>query len=99
MGVSTGSHINDIESHYPLKVQSKCLGAIHMSWDDPQARFVVVVNHEEQYSIWPDHRDLPAGWRDVGFRGVREECLAHVEQVWTDMRPLSLRRALEADPA
>ena len=70
-----------------------------MSWDDPQARFVVVVNNEEQYSIWPDHRDLPAGWRDAGFRGVREECLAHVEQVWTDMRPLSLRRALKADPA
>ena len=70
-----------------------------MSWDDPHARFVVVVNHDEQYSIWPDHRDLPDGWRDAGFRGVREDCLAHVEQVWTDMRPLSLRRALEADPA
>lgn len=70
-----------------------------MSWDDPNAGFVVVVNHEEQYSIWPSHRDLPSGWRDIGFRGLREECLSHIEQVWTDMRPLSLRRALEAGPA
>lgn len=53
--------------------------------------FRVVVNGEEQYSIWPADIDLPAGWRQEGVRGTREECLAHVERVWTDMRPLSLR--------
>lgn len=51
----------------------------------------VVVNHEEQYSIWPAHRDLPAGWREVGKSGSEEECLAYIEQVWTDLTPLSLR--------
>lgn len=53
--------------------------------------FAVVVNHEEQYSVWPVDRPVPAGWREAGFTGTREECLAHVEEVWTDMRPLSLR--------
>jgi MbtH protein len=51
----------------------------------------VVVNHEEQYSIWWADRDLPAGWTATGFEGTREECLEHIEQVWTDMRPLSAR--------
>lgn len=58
-------------------------------------RFKVVVNHEEQYSIWPVERDTPAGWREVGQRGTKAECLAYIEQVWTDMRPLSLRRKME----
>jgi MbtH protein len=53
----------------------------------------VVVNHEEQYSIWPADRDLPPGWRAAGFSGSREECLAHIDTVWTDLRPLSLRGA------
>jgi MbtH protein len=57
-------------------------------------RYVVVVNHEEQYSIWPEDRDIPLGWRAEGTAGTKEECLAHIEVVWTDMRPLSLRRAL-----
>lgn len=57
-------------------------------------RYVVVVNHEEQYSIWPEDRELPLGWRAEGTAGTKEECLAHIEVVWTDMRPLSLRRAL-----
>jgi MbtH protein len=52
----------------------------------------VVCNDEEQYSLWPLDRDLPAGWRATGVQGPREACLAHIEQVWTDMRPLSLRR-------
>jgi MbtH protein len=51
----------------------------------------VVVNHEQQYSIQPADRELPAGWRDAGVTGSRETCLAHVETVWTDMRPASLR--------
>jgi MbtH protein len=56
----------------------------------------VVVNHEEQYSIWPVGRDLPAGWREAGKTGSKAECLEHINQVWTDMRPLSLRRKMEA---
>lgn len=59
--------------------------------------YVVVVNHEEQYSIWLADREIPAGWSDAGKRGTRAECLAHVEEVWTDMRPLSLRTRMEED--
>lgn len=51
----------------------------------------VVVNHEEQYSIWWADREPPEGWRPTGFEGSRQECLDHIEKVWTDMRPLSLR--------
>lgn len=58
-------------------------------------RYRVVLNHEEQYSIWPVDRDLPAGWTPDGTEGSRQECLDHIDQVWTDMRPLSLRRAME----
>jgi len=61
---------------------------------DEQA-YLVVVNDEEQYSIWPAHREMPAGWRGDGTRGTRDECLTHIGQVWTDMRPLSLRRRME----
>jgi MbtH protein len=67
-----------------------------MSWDSPETRFLVVVNHEEQYSIWPDYKPLPEGWRAVDKQGSNEECLAYIESVWTDMRPLSLRQALQA---
>lgn len=55
----------------------------------------VVVNHEEQYSIWPVHRDNPLGWRDVGKTGSKAECLTYIGEVWTDMRPLSLRKKME----
>lgn len=57
----------------------------------------VVVNHEEQYSIWPADREPPAGWTRVGKSGTKAECLAYIEEVWTDMRPLSLRKQMEAD--
>ena len=60
--------------------------------------YVVVVNDEEQYSIWPAGREIPAGWRAVGKSGTKDECLAYVEEVWTDMRPLSLRRQMEQSP-
>lgn len=56
--------------------------------------YAVVVNHEEQYSIWPADRELPAGWSKEGFSGVKEACLSHIDEVWTDMRPLSLRRRM-----
>jgi MbtH protein len=64
--------------------------------DWTSGRLKVVVNHEEQYSIWPAERDPPAGWREVGTVGSKEECLAYIREVWTDMRPLSLRKRLEA---
>lgn len=63
-----------------------------MVQDGGVGRFTVVVNDEEQYSIWAEGRELPAGWRDAGFSGSKEECLAHVEEVWTDQRPLSVRQ-------
>ena len=64
-----------------------------MTWDeeDESAAFKVVVNHEEQYSIWPAEGESPLGWKEVGVSGTRAECLAHINEVWTDMRPLSLR--------
>ena len=54
----------------------------------------VVVNDEEQYSIWAVGRAVPAGWRAVGVNGSKEKCLEHIEEVWTDMRPKSLRLAM-----
>lgn len=54
----------------------------------------VVINDEEQYSIWPVDNSLPNGWHDTGISGSREHCLDHIQSVWTDMRPLSLRRAM-----
>lgn len=67
-----------------------------MSFDDDATIFNVVVNHEEQYSIWPDYKEIPNGWRAVGKTGNKKECLAYIDEVWTDMRPLSLRKHMEA---
>lgn len=53
------------------------------------------VNHEQQYSIWPAERENALGWQDAGRRGSREECLAYIKEVWTDMRPFSLRKTME----
>lgn len=66
--------------------------------DEAEDRTVyhVVVNHEEQYSIWPSYREVPNGWRTAGMSGSKQECLAYIGKVWTDMRPLSLRRQMEA---
>ncbi|KOV78044.1 MbtH family NRPS accessory protein [Nocardia sp. NRRL S-836] len=58
----------------------------------------VVVNHEEQYSIWPADREPPSGWRTVGVTGSEDECLDWIEREWTDLRPLSLRRAMAETP-
>jgi MbtH protein len=68
-------------------------------FDNEEATFDVVVNHEEQYSIWPTGRDIPAGWRAVGKTGTKKECTAYIDEVWTDMRPLSLRKKMEEDAA
>jgi MbtH protein len=61
------------------------------STDEKEATVKVVVNDEGQYSIWPADREAPAGWTEDGTVGTRAECLAHIEEVWTDMRPLGLR--------
>jgi MbtH protein len=57
----------------------------------------VVVNHEEQYSIWPAHRENPLGWSNVGKSGLKEECLAYIKEAWTDMRPKSLRDKMDGN--
>jgi MbtH protein len=69
-----------------------------MSWEEgeDQTTYCVVVNHEEQYSIWPADREKPLGWRGVGKTGPKAECLAYIKEVWTDMRPLSLRKKMDA---
>ncbi len=66
-----------------------------MSTADDRTIYKVVVNHEEQYSIWPADRDNPRGWADAGKTGTKDECTAYIREVWTDMRPLSLRRQME----
>jgi MbtH protein len=66
-----------------------------MFYDESQD-FDVVVNAEEQYSIWPSARELPAGWDLAGFRGLKSECLAYIDTVWTDITPLSARQPAPA---
>lgn len=66
---------------------------------DPFSTYKVVVNHEEQYSIWPAERENARGWRDAGKVGNKQECLEYIQEVWTDMRPLSLRKKMEASSA
>lgn len=60
-----------------------------------EKKFAVVKNFEEQYSIWPVEKGLPRGWDKTGFEGIKDECLAHIDEVWSDMRPLSLRIEME----
>ena len=59
--------------------------------------YKVVMNHEEQYSIWPAHKENPLGWNDAGKSGTKEECLAYIKEVWTDMRPKSLRDKMDQE--
>ncbi len=68
-----------------------------MGWDEEedQTIYKVVINHEEQYSIWPIERENPLGWTDEGKIGSRQDCLEYIAQVWTDMRPLSLRQQMD----
>ncbi len=67
-----------------------------MDANEDSTTYKVVLNHEEQYSIWPADRENALGWRDAGRSGTKEECLAFLRQTWTDMRPLSLRRRMDA---
>ena len=69
-----------------------------MAWEDQEDEnhiYHVVMNHEKQYSIWRANREIPAGWREAGKTGPKAECLAYIKEVWTDMRPLSVRKSQE----
>ena len=68
---------------------------MHDDEQDDQRMYRVVMNHEEQYSIWLAYKEVPAGWTVVGDERSKAECLAYIEQVWTDMRPASLRRQMD----
>lgn len=63
--------------------------------DEDTRVYKVVINHEEQYSIWFADRENALGWKDVGKAGTKKECLEYIDEVWTDMRPLSLRKHME----
>jgi len=65
------------------------------SEEEDKTIYKVVRNHEEQYSIWPEYKENPLGWEDAGKAGPKAECLAYIKEVWTDMRPLSLRKKME----
>lgn len=71
-----------------------------MAWQerDDNIIYKAVVNHEQQYSVWPADRENPLGWKDAGKSGSEEECLAFIKKVWTDMRPLSLRKKMKESP-
>ncbi len=68
---------------------------MHQEEQEDRTIYKVVVNHEAQYSIWPAEREIPLGWREAGRSGLKAECLAYIKEVWTDMRPLSLRKQME----
>jgi len=65
--------------------------------DDDNTTYQVLRNDEEQYSLWPVSLDVPAGWQAVGKQGTKDECISYVDEVWTDMRPRSLREQMAAD--
>ena len=68
-----------------------------MAWEEEDTTiYKVVMNHEEQYSIWLADREDAPGWKDVGKSGTKAECLAYIKEVWTDMRPLSVRKRMES---
>lgn len=68
---------------------------LQMAFDREDATFKVLVNAEEQYSLWPDYKAVPAGWREAGKSGLKQDCLDYIESVWADMRPLSLRQHMD----
>ncbi len=62
--------------------------------EESEMIYKVVVNHEKQYSIWPDHKENALGWFDEGKSGTKQECLEHIKEIWIDMRPLSLQKKM-----
>jgi MbtH protein len=69
---------------------------MHTEQVDEGHTYKVVVNGDEQYSIWFANQEAPAGWREVGQAGSKEECLTYIKEAWTDMRPLGLRERMQA---
>jgi MbtH protein len=71
--------------------------SVAVGWNEQEDNTIykVVINAEEQYSIWPADREDPLGWKDAGKSGSKQECLRYIQDVWTDMRPLSLRKKME----
>jgi MbtH protein len=69
-------------------------GSVTANDEEDATIYAVVVNQEEQYSIWPNHKPVPQGWRLVGKEGRKAVCLGYIDEVWRDMRPLSLRREI-----
>jgi MbtH protein len=71
--------------------------SVAVGWNEQEdnTTYKVVINAEEQYSIWPADREDPLGWKDAGKSGSKQECLRYIQEVWTDMRPLSLRKKME----
>jgi MbtH protein len=64
-------------------------------FENPDARFKVLINHEEQYSLWPADLPVPGGWTETGVNASKDECDTYLKETWTDMRPKSLRLALD----
>jgi len=79
------------------RIRTLARGATKMNHEEDEDNTVykVVVNHEEQYSIWPADRENALGWKDAGKEGSKTDCLDYIKEVWTDMRPLSLRKKME----
>ncbi len=73
------------------------IAAAQFDQQEDKRTYKVVVNHEEQYSIWLADREIPLGWKAVGKSGTKQECLDYIEEVWTDMRPLSVRKETNPD--
>jgi MbtH protein len=84
----------DHSSTEPIMTQAQQSSSVAAPEAD-DLHYTVVINDEEQYSIWPTFRPVPAGWREVGVSGPKAACLAHIDTVWTDMRPASLRRHMD----
>ncbi len=85
-------------TYYPCIYATNQLGAMTDESTNDMT-YLAVVNHEEQYSIWPAERELPAGWEAAGKEGTKDECLDYIEEVWTDMRPKSLRDKMDGAAA
>lgn len=99
MNFALTAKINWTKSAIALVLLCAVFGFNAMAQDDTEDNrvHIVIVNSEEQYSVWLADRETPRGWTKTDFKGKKSECLAYIEKVWTDMRPLSLRKKMEAD--
>jgi MbtH protein len=84
-----------VNGHFNVYSISQKGDIVQQDEQEDKTIYKVVVNHEEQYSIWPVDKENALGWTDEGKSGTMAECLAHIKEVWTDMRPLSLRKKME----